>query len=112
MTDKPTRGGARAGSGRKPRAVPRVPITVRLEPDDAERLRELCRGAGCSQAEWIARAVNEGPMTFAEWYESTAGCSLERAKRAECYDLWLMELAFNFQPNVESIHHHHNQERP
>lgn len=75
---KPTRGGARPGSGRKRRTVPRVPITVRLEPEDAERLRELCRTAGCSQADWISRAV----------------------KRAECYDLAMMELAFNFQPKT------------
>ena len=82
MTDKPTRGGARPGSGRKRRTVPRVPITVRLEPDDAERLRELCRAAGCSQAEWIAAAVNEAPMN------------------AERYDRAMMELAFNFQPKA------------
>jgi hypothetical protein len=102
MTPKPTRGGARAGSGRKRRITPRVPITVRLEPQDAERLRELCRTAGCSQADWIARAVNGSSMTFAEWYESAAGCSLERAKRAECYDLAMMELAFNFQPKTST----------
>jgi len=55
------RGGARKGSGRKPRTVPRVPITVRLEPEDAARLRSLCRAAGCSQADWVAAAVNESP---------------------------------------------------
>jgi hypothetical protein len=38
-----------------------VPITVRLEHYDAERFRELCRDAGCSQADWIARAINEAP---------------------------------------------------
>jgi hypothetical protein len=53
---------------------------VRLEPEDAERLRELCRGAGCSQADWIAQAV----------------------KRAGCYDLAMMELAFNFQPKTST----------
>ena len=82
--------------------MPRVPITVRLEPEDAERLRALCRGAGCSQADWIARAVNGSGMTFAEWYEIAAGCIPERAKRAECYDLAMMELAFNFQPKTST----------
>jgi hypothetical protein len=62
--------------------VPRVAITVRLEPEDAERLRELCRGAGCSQADWIAAAVNEAPMN------------------AERYDRAMMELASNFQPKT------------
>jgi hypothetical protein len=57
-----------------------VAITVRLEPEDAERLRALCRGAGCSQAEWIARVV----------------------KRAECYDMAMMELAANFQPKTST----------
>jgi predicted HicB family RNase H-like nuclease len=38
-----------------------VPITVRLEPEDAQRLRALCRAAGFSQAAWIARAINEAP---------------------------------------------------
>jgi hypothetical protein len=79
-----------------------VAITVRLEPEDAERLRELCRAAGCSQADWISRAVNGSGMTFAEWYEIAAGCTLERAKRAECYDLAMMELAFNFQPKTST----------
>jgi hypothetical protein len=72
MTPKPTRGGARAGSGRKRRTVPRVPITVRLEPQDAERLRELCRAAGFSQAVWIARAINENLI---------AECKCQRAIR-------------------------------
>jgi hypothetical protein len=47
-----------------------VPITVRLEFHDAERLRELCRGAGCSQAVWIARAINEAPNAEAIHPES------------------------------------------
>ena len=89
MTDKPTRGGARAGSGRKRRTVPRVAITVRLEHYDAERFRALCRAAGCSQADWIARALNGSSMTFTEWHKSAA----------KCYDRAMMELASNFQPN-------------
>jgi len=54
---KPTRGGARKGAGRKPRTTPRKSITVRLEPQDADRLRELCRAEELSQANWIAKQI-------------------------------------------------------
>jgi hypothetical protein len=57
MTPKPTRGGARKGAGRKPRITPRKSITVRLEPQDADRLRELCRSEELSQANWIAKQI-------------------------------------------------------
>jgi hypothetical protein len=57
MTPKPTRGGARKGAGRKPRTIPRKSITVRLEPQDADRLRELCRSEEMSQANWIAKQI-------------------------------------------------------
>jgi len=52
-----TRGGARKGAGRKPRTIPRKSITVRLEPQDADRLRELCRSEEMSQANWIAKQI-------------------------------------------------------
>ena len=54
---KKTHGGARANAGRKPRAIPREAITVRLEPEDAERFREICRKRGISQAQQVARWV-------------------------------------------------------
>lgn len=57
MTPKPTRGGARKGAGRKPRTIPRKSITVRLEPEDADRLRELCHSENLSQANWIAKQI-------------------------------------------------------
>jgi hypothetical protein len=57
MTPKPTRGGARKGAGRKPRTIPRKSITVRLEPQDADRLRELCLSEEMSQANWIAKRI-------------------------------------------------------
>ena len=51
------RGGKRKGAGRKPRAVPLVAITVRLEPEDAEKFRAICKAEGRSQSaqitEWI-----------------------------------------------------------
>jgi predicted HicB family RNase H-like nuclease len=59
MTPKPTRGGARKGAGRKPRTIPRKSITVRLEPQDADRLRELCRAQELSQANWIAKQIRK-----------------------------------------------------
>jgi len=55
--EKPTRGGARKGAGRKPRTTPRKSITVRLEPQDADRLRELCHAEELSQANWIAKQI-------------------------------------------------------
>ena len=50
-------GGARKGAGRKPRATPRKAITVRLEPQDADALREICKRRGVSQAEWVATRI-------------------------------------------------------
>lgn len=40
--------------------------------------------------------------TFAEWYESKVGVTLEKAKRAGTYDLALLEDAFNFVPNNQT----------
>jgi hypothetical protein len=56
---KPTRGGTRPGAGRKPRPVPREAVTVRLEPQDAAKLRSLCAAAGKSQADWIAGKIRQ-----------------------------------------------------
>jgi hypothetical protein len=53
------RGGKRPGAGRKPRAVPRKAVTIRLEPEDAARFLALCHEQGRSQSEqltfWIRR---------------------------------------------------------
>ena len=57
MNEKPTHGGARKGAGRKPRTIPRKAITVRLEPQDADKLRELCQTEQLSQANWIANQI-------------------------------------------------------
>jgi hypothetical protein len=56
---KPARGGTRAGSGRKPRAIPREAITVRLEPEHANKLRDLCKARNVSQAGWIAEKIKQ-----------------------------------------------------
>ena len=56
-TTKPTRGGARPGAGRPPRATPRTAITVRLEPEDADKLRDLCKAEDVSQADWITGKI-------------------------------------------------------
>lgn len=54
------RGGKRKGAGRKPRETPLEAITVKIEPEHAERFRAICATKGRSQAqqitEWIKRA--------------------------------------------------------
>jgi hypothetical protein len=54
---KPTRGGKREGAGRKPRKIPREAITVRLEPEHATKLRDLCKARNVSQATWITDKI-------------------------------------------------------
>ena len=51
------RGGKREGAGRKPRDTPREAITVRLEPEHAAKLRDLCKARNVSQAEWITDKI-------------------------------------------------------
>jgi hypothetical protein len=54
------RGGKRKGAGRKPRSEAREALTVRVEPEYAEKFRKLCTAKGRSQSaqltEWIKRA--------------------------------------------------------
>lgn len=57
MKGKPTRGGARDGAGRKPRDTPREAITVRLEPEHAAKLRDLCKARNVSQTEWVTDKI-------------------------------------------------------
>ena len=45
--------------------------------------------------------ITRSVTTFAEWYESKIGITLEQAKRAGVYDLALLEEAFNFPPNAK-----------
>ena len=54
---KPPRGGARQGSGRKPSETPREAITVRIEPQDAAKLRDICREQEISQAGWVTEKI-------------------------------------------------------
>jgi hypothetical protein len=42
---------------RQPRDTPREAITVRLEPQDAAKLRDLCKARNVSQAEWITDKI-------------------------------------------------------
>lgn len=52
-------GGKRKGSGRKPRDTPRETISVKIEPEHAEKFRAICKDSGKSQSaqftEWIKR---------------------------------------------------------
>lgn len=48
------RGGKRKGSGRKARSVPLKAVTVRLEPGDVARLKQLCKEKNISQAKLIS----------------------------------------------------------
>ena len=59
MNPKPIHGGARKGAGRKPRDTPRVAITVRLEPHDADALRKICKRRAMSQAEWVSLKIQD-----------------------------------------------------
>ena len=43
MTDKPTKGGARKGSGKKRLLLPRQTFTIRLSAAARARLAELCQ---------------------------------------------------------------------
>ena len=58
----PARGGARKGAGRKPRDTPREAITVRLEPQDAAKLRDLCKARELSQADWITDKIRKSRL--------------------------------------------------
>jgi hypothetical protein len=51
------KGGARPGAGRKPRKISRVGLTVMLEPEDRDKLRDLCKARNVSQAAWITDKI-------------------------------------------------------
>jgi hypothetical protein len=52
-----THGGKRPNSGRKPRAVPKVQVSVRIEPHHANKLRTYCNRRGISQAAWVTERI-------------------------------------------------------
>ena len=55
-----THGGSLKGAGRPARDTPRVAVTVRLDPDEAARLKQIAKANGRSVAgqiaDWIKRA--------------------------------------------------------
>ena len=51
------RGGKRQGAGRKHRPVAREALTLRVEPEVAERFRKLCEAKGRSQSEQFTAMV-------------------------------------------------------
>lgn len=53
------RGGKRKGSGRKPRSMPLKAVTVKLSTDDFEKLKDLCKKHGLSQAKLISYLINQ-----------------------------------------------------
>ena len=54
---KDGRGGAREGSGRKPRPYPREALTIRIEPEVADAFRALCEQHGLSQSQMITLLI-------------------------------------------------------
>ena len=60
-----SRGGRREGAGRKPRNTPRKTISVKIEPEDAEKFRKLCAANQRSQAQQVTEWIRH------EFYEST-----------------------------------------
>lgn len=59
MKNKLTQGGARKGAGRKPRATKRVAVTVRMEPEDAAKMKAICKHLKLSHAKWLSQKINE-----------------------------------------------------
>lgn len=58
---KPTRGGTRAGAGRKPRLVPLKALAIRIEGEDLDKFKMICEANSNSQAgqitEWIRAGI-------------------------------------------------------
>tara|TARA_R110000772_G_scaffold143235_1_gene252740 strand:+ start:12361 stop:12543 length:183 start_codon:yes stop_codon:yes gene_type:complete len=51
-------GGKRKGAGRKPRSTPRATISVKVEPEHAEKFRAICKAANKSQSATITKWIN------------------------------------------------------
>jgi hypothetical protein len=47
------RGGKRPGAGRPARETPREALTLRIEPEAADRFRQICANRGKSQSEML-----------------------------------------------------------
>tara|TARA_R110000744_G_scaffold355099_1_gene461590 strand:+ start:758 stop:934 length:177 start_codon:yes stop_codon:yes gene_type:complete len=56
-----TAGGKRKGAGRKPRSIPRATISVKVEPEHAEKFRAICEAANKSQSEQITEWILSTP---------------------------------------------------
>jgi len=50
-------GGKRLGAGRKPRDTPRKTISVKIEPEHAEKFRAICKARGNSQSEQLTEFI-------------------------------------------------------
>jgi len=57
MSKKNKHGGARKGSGPKPRPYPREALTIRVEPEVADAFRSLCDQHGLSQSQMLTRLI-------------------------------------------------------
>ena len=59
MTDKSTRGGARAGAGRKPKNKSGKAVTVSFccSPEQKEHLKEDVKKSGLNQSEYICKKL-------------------------------------------------------
>jgi len=51
MSKNKKHGGARKGAGRKPRLYPRETISVKVEPETADKFRAICEASGRSQSQ-------------------------------------------------------------
>jgi hypothetical protein len=68
-----------------------------------EPVKDSCGGISKFIVSCGINGITHQVATFAEWYESKIGITLEQAKRAGVYDLALLEDAFNFVPNVKVV---------
>jgi hypothetical protein len=57
--NKPTHGGKRKGSGRKPLTTPKKTVSVKLDHAEIDRLNEICRAEKRSQAKQILAWINK-----------------------------------------------------
>lgn len=57
------RGGKRQGAGRKPRSVPRETLTIRIEPEHAEKFRAICKARGNSQSEQLTEFIKRARIS-------------------------------------------------
>jgi len=77
--NKPTRGGKRAGAGRKSREfhgkLPLKAITVRIEPEVKDNFKTICKDNGRSQPEQITEWVrNACALRALELYKEDRNC--------------------------------------